>query len=415
MEVPGSLGYGILGDKSLEFVKSPREYLQRQIKNHGDVFKGRILNKAQVFVTSNSAVEDLLLNKSSHFSMVYKYYLHALFDEVLVFLEGEEWEEARRVLETAFTQQAVFNLLDRSRSLIRHHFRQMKINEPVEVYNFFKEVFTRLSIALFLSEDMDDTAVEEISSLMTTHWRGIISVPLPIRVPFFGWRSGYSKALEAKEKLLRVILEKLQTNSSSNVAAEVGEAYSNKVLAAQHLLLFVSALIPKAMASLLTSAVIELSKGENLGGQDRVQDGAVAEHVMLEVQRLWPPFFGGARICTESCEVAGFRIDKGTNVSYISYSANRDHRVFSNPDTFLPERWANENAGDKDRVWTFGGGVRKCIGKFLTNTLLKECLQELALLYRWELVPGQDLDYKTLPISRPKCDIQAIFTPRRTS
>jgi hypothetical protein len=62
---------------------------------------------------------------------------------------------------------------------------------------------------------LDEEATRDISSLMTTHWRGIISVPLPISIPFSGWRSGYSKALAAKEKLLEVILEKLQTGSST--------------------------------------------------------------------------------------------------------------------------------------------------------------------------------------------------------
>ena len=91
---------------------------------------------------------------------------------------------------------------------------------------------------------------------------------------------------------------------------------------------------------------------------------------MLEVERLWPPFFGGIRVCNEvsircthtqkkqsaphacmyvcllfamqSCEVAGFRFEEGTNTSYISYWANRDGRVFPNPDAFRPDRWKNE-------------------------------------------------------------------------
>ena len=112
------------------------------------------------------------------------------------------------------------------------------------------------------------------------------------------------------------------------VGGEVGGVFPDQKMAAQHLLLFVSALIPKAMASLMVSAVIELSKSKNvrievycgtpcivcyeyvcvclcvcvcvqLALQDHVKDDMVAEHVMLEAGRLWPPFFGGARVCTE--------------------------------------------------------------------------------------------------------------------
>ena len=34
-----------------------------------------------------------------------------------------------------------------------------------------------------------------------------------------------------------------------------------------------------------------------------LEDSSAAEDVLLEVQRLWPPFLGGARVCTRvSCE-----------------------------------------------------------------------------------------------------------------
>ena len=98
----------------------------------------------------------------------------------------------------------------------------------------------------------------------------------------------------------------------------MSRAFSDdKESTAQHLLLFVSALIPKAVASLLTSAIIELSKPENVRlyvqlkytrgfvfvlqrrWQELVQGEAAAEEVILEVERLWPPFFGGSRVCTE--------------------------------------------------------------------------------------------------------------------
>ena len=49
-----------------------------------------------------------------------------------------------------------------------------------------------------------------------------------------------------------------------SIAAGIDESCGDRESVAGHLLLFISALIPKAVASLLTSAVIELSKPENV-------------------------------------------------------------------------------------------------------------------------------------------------------
>lgn len=92
----------------------------------------------------------------------------------------------------------------------------LSCRKPLEVYEFFKELATHLSIALFLGKDIGDESAKEISALMTTHWRGIISVPLPISLPMTSWRSGYGKALDAKEKLMEVILEKLLERRSTS-------------------------------------------------------------------------------------------------------------------------------------------------------------------------------------------------------
>ena len=89
-------------------------------------------------------------------------------------------------------------------------------SKPVVIYEMFKTLATRLSIALFLSHDLGEEDASEISELMTTHWRGIISVPLSMRVPWYGWKSGYSKALAAKVGCLprvRVLLLSLFYNS----------------------------------------------------------------------------------------------------------------------------------------------------------------------------------------------------------
>ena len=62
----------------------------------------------------------------------------------------------------------------------------------------FKALATQLSIALFLSHDIGNREAQEVSELMSAHWRGMISVPVSIRAPWAWWKSGYSKAITAK-------------------------------------------------------------------------------------------------------------------------------------------------------------------------------------------------------------------------
>lgn len=78
----------------------------------------------------------------------------------------------------------------------------------------FKALATRISIALFLSHDIGPDDAQEISELMSTHWRGIISVPLNMKGPWSFWQSGYSKALTAKDRLLAIIAEKIKQKPS---------------------------------------------------------------------------------------------------------------------------------------------------------------------------------------------------------
>lgn len=70
--------------------------------------------------------------------------------------------------------------------------------------------------------------------------------------------------------------------------------------APQHLLLFISALIPKALASLLTSFTLALA-GEPQARRRALAEPRFLDHVLLEVQRLWPPFVGGRRIADQVC------------------------------------------------------------------------------------------------------------------
>ena len=61
MEVPGKVGWPIVGDKSIEFYRDPLKFLEKNIAAaKSKVFAVRFLNKPTVFVCSNEGVKDVL-------------------------------------------------------------------------------------------------------------------------------------------------------------------------------------------------------------------------------------------------------------------------------------------------------------------------------------------------------------------
>ncbi|XP_019857503.1 PREDICTED: cytochrome P450 26B1-like [Amphimedon queenslandica] len=399
---------GLLGDESVEFWREPLQYVERRKEDYGEVFLGRLLNKPTIFLTGSSSVKELLNDKWRCFTIGYKEFMFEIFGDNLIFHDGETWEQAREGLESVFELQNLSQSLDTVKQLIKDHIKETPLNSPTSAYTHFKSLATQISMKLFLSPLLTEDEMREITELMTIHWHGIISLPVNIKLPWVQWKSGYGKALAAKEKLLDLIRTKLQTQPSE-IAAGVQSSCDTFEHSLNNILLFVTALIPKALASVMTSLLLELSKPENKRYCDCISDETFLEDVILECQRLWPPFFGGRRICTEKCVIYGHIIPEGHAVAYMSYSANRDNKVFNDPNQFQPERWRNENKHDRDLVWTFGGGPRRCIGQELVKTILKEWLSQFLSSLNWS-VTSEIKKYKLLPVCRPTDDVMVTFS-----
>ncbi|XP_062397180.1 cytochrome P450 3A27-like isoform X2 [Sardina pilchardus] len=101
--------------------------------------------------------------------------------------------------------------------------------------------------------------------------------------------------------------------------------------------------------------------------------------VINETLRLYPPAFRIDRACKKTVDVSGVIIPKGTVVMVPIYALHRDPEIWTDPETFNPERFNKENKESIDpyTYMPFGLGPRNCIGMRFALISMKLAIVEL--------------------------------------
>ena len=90
-------------------------------------------------------------------------------------------------------------------------------------------------------------------------------------------------------------------------------------------------------------------------------------------------FRSGARV-SPGFSIGHTHVGKGKEAFMSLFSLHRNPEYFSDPDTFLPERWLDPNSRDEIEAFQpFSTGSRSCIGKHLALQVLRLTLVRLAL------------------------------------
>jgi cytochrome P450 len=112
---------------------------------------------------------------------------------------------------------------------------------------------------------------------------------------------------------------------------------------------------------------------------DRVRaDAALIPGLLEEVLRFNPPVQIIFRHSTEDTTIAGVDIPAGSAIIPLLASANRDDRVFANPDVFDIERKIEQP------IMSFGQGPHFCLGNYLTRMEARSAME--IVLRRFEVL-----------------------------
>lgn len=129
--------------------------------------------------------------------------------------------------------------------------------------------------------------------------------------------------------------------------------------------------------------VVERLREEADSGGSRYADAVVDEGL-----RIRPPVPIVTRTLVRPWSVGRFELPAASVVAPCIYLVNRDPEIYSEPESFRPERFL-ERTPDTYSWLPFGGGVRRCIGASFAEFEMRLVVQRIVARTRLELVdPG---------------------------
>ncbi|KAF7689170.1 cytochrome P450 3A27-like isoform X5 [Silurus meridionalis] len=137
-----------------------------------------------------------------------------------------------------------------------------------------------------------------------------------------------------------------------------------------------------------------------------------------ESLRLYPVAYRLERVCKKTVEIKGVIIPKDTAIFIPTYTLHRDPEYWTDPDTFNPERFTQENKENIEQYayMPFGLGPRNCIGMRFALVIIKLAVVEI--LQRFDISLSEEtkvpLELINTGVLAPKHPIKLKFTPRNT-
>ncbi|MGW4462771.1 cytochrome P450 [Micromonospora sp. NPDC004704] len=160
----------------------------------------------------------------------------------------------------------------------------------------------------------------------------------------------------------------------------------------------------------LTADLRAEANGSNGGDAPPAARLPLAEAVVKEVLRLYPPVWLMTRTASTATTLGRWSLSPGDDVLLNPYLIHRDPRWWQRPDEFDPTRWLTGRPAPGVAYLPFGAGPRVCVGSALTMRQLTLATSRLAQRFTIESSNAQTADPEFLGRLAPT-GLRARFLP----
>ena len=436
---PGPKGHFLLGVLP-EIRKDELDYLNRIVREYGDVVYVRVVNHPCYVLSHPRDIEYVLLNNYSNFvKSVFLRESKALFGNGLLTSDGGAWLRQRRLLQPAFHHDhiAVY-----SRTMVEHTERMLDAWQDGEVRDIHKDMvqLTLEIIASVLFGSNIASETEQIGDALGVFFEqfderfGLYAIPEWVPTP---GNLRYRMAIGRLNRILEGVIRHRQSNGydSASVLAnlarsrdEDGTGMTDRQLRDEMMTLFFTGHETTALALSWTwyllaqhpevadrlEAEIDRVVGPRTPTFQDLPQLPLVDAVAKEALRLYPPAYGVVREAVKDCEIGGYTIPAGATLAMFQWVVHRDPRYFDRPDEFIPDRWNDDFVKSLPRCayFPFGVGPRVCIGNTFALAEVPLLVAMIARKFRFTLVPGHPVLLSPSLTLRPRKGIKVTLTKR---
>ncbi|MFL6022824.1 MAG: cytochrome P450, partial [Marmoricola sp.] len=355
----------------------------------------------------------------------WSHFIGPFFRRGLMLLDGEEHIKDRRIMQMAFTSDAMRQYHAVMVPHIRKGLAQWADVENPRMYELFKEHTLDLALEAFVGVELSPAEQKRINKAFIASVQAGTSI-IRANVPGTPWAKGLA-ARKVLEEFFYTHLPAKRANGGDDLFAQLctatseeGEVFSDEDVVNQMIFLLMAAhdtttITMSSMAYYLAKNPEwqEKARAEamSIGNDyDAITGSDLLERIMKEALRMCSPVPNMPRVATEETSVNGYRIPKGAFVTVAPFYTQYDPAYWTEPFTFDPDRFAEPRREDHSHrmaFHAFGGGVHKCIGMYFAGVQVRAIFHELLQTYRWSVPEDYEwpLDLVALPFPRDRLPV----------
>ena len=439
----GPPGYPLLGHLP-HFLRDRLGFLSRCAREYGDVVKLHI-GSTTYLLTSPADIKHVVVLNAENYDKTPRLTSamgKRLSGEGLMTHSGPAHTRQRRLLQPIFYKTAVQIHGD---TVVRNTERMVEtwpVDTPLDISAELITMARENMIRSLFGADYADVEGRFGKALMTRrryiqYW---LTSPLPMEYLPVGRTREFRRAKQVIDRLLRAAIHRSRAGTTPSndllfrlvhARYEDGTGMTDEQICGEALTLATTGY--ETIAAALGWACYLISQHPEVEANLRAEMDAVlngrrpsgedvpslryAWMVLSESMRLYPPTWMFVRVAREDDRLpSGADIPAGSKVFVSQYVTHRDPRYFPRPDAFDPERFSDaaKAARPQFAYFPFGGGPRVCIGEGFAKMETVLVLACLLRRFRFEALPGQNMEPEAERNMRPKHGILMRFQRRQS-